>query len=110
MYKDIELILPTSPCLSPSNLALAVTLISSPSKTALFQSMIPALYREGRLSWNPTVNKMTALVLKNLRGLDETLFQQCANVTLVEGGHVAGTVGLGLGLPEVPKKVVSSCM
>jgi hypothetical protein len=28
--------------------------------------VLPALYRKGQLSWNPTVNKMTALALKSL--------------------------------------------
>lgn len=48
-------------------------------REALFASMIPALYRGGKLSWNPTVNKMTALVLKNLRGLDAELFVRFAD-------------------------------
>ena len=30
-------------------------------------ALLPALYREGRPSWNPTVNKMTALALRNIR-------------------------------------------
>jgi hypothetical protein len=29
--------------------------------------LLPALYREGRPSWNPTVNKMTALALRNIK-------------------------------------------
>ena len=48
-------------------------------REALFANMIPALYRGGKLSWNPTVNKMTALVLKNLRGLDEEVFVRFAD-------------------------------
>jgi hypothetical protein len=28
------------------------------------QMILPALYRSGQISWNPTVNKMTALTIK----------------------------------------------
>jgi hypothetical protein len=28
------------------------------------RELLPALFRQGQLSWNPTVNKMTALALK----------------------------------------------
>ncbi len=30
-------------------------------------ALLPALYREGHVSWNPSVNKMTALALRNLK-------------------------------------------
>jgi hypothetical protein len=30
------------------------------------QQLVPSLYRHGQVSWNPTVNKMTAFALKNL--------------------------------------------
>jgi hypothetical protein len=37
-------------------------------------ALLPALYRSGKLSWNPTVNKMTALALLKLRDLDRESF------------------------------------
>lgn len=30
-------------------------------------AILPALYRDGQLSWNPTVNKMTALALEAIQ-------------------------------------------
>jgi hypothetical protein len=48
------------------------------------RTLLPALYRGGALSWNPTVNKMTGLALKNLMAWDETLFQRvCGDVLSV---------------------------
>jgi hypothetical protein len=48
------------------------------------RTLLPALYRGGALSWNPTVNKMTGLALKNLMARDETLFQRvCGDVLSV---------------------------
>lgn len=55
---------------------------SSPPSSILstaFTALLPALYRGGNLSWNPTVNKMTALVLRALRTLDPVLFEICAD-------------------------------
>ena len=49
------------------------------SLVLVFNRLIPALYRDGKLSWNPTVNKMTVLALKNLSNLDEELFQICCD-------------------------------
>ena len=52
---------------------------------------------------------MTALVLKNLRGLDEKVFEHYANALIGSTGTGLGlSTGTGLGLPEVPKKVVST--
>ena len=48
----------------------------------VFNRLIPALYRNGKLSWNPTVNKMTVLALKNLLSLDEEIFQICCTKLL----------------------------
>ena len=62
-----------------------VTVSSSSTPSVLstaFSALLPALYRGGRLSWNPTVNKMTALVLRALRTLDPILFQICADRVL----------------------------
>lgn len=33
----------------------------------VYRTVLPALYRGGKVSWNPTVNKMTALALKNIK-------------------------------------------
>lgn len=41
--------------------------------------LLPALFRGGALSWNPTVNKMTALALKSLRQRNEILFSAACN-------------------------------
>ena len=43
----------------------------------VFCILIPALYRDGKMSWNPTVNKMTVLVLRSLRALNEEAFTRC---------------------------------
>ena len=37
--------------------------------------LLPVLYRDGKLHWNPTVNKMTAMVLKKLMEMDSTSFE-----------------------------------
>lgn len=50
-----------------------------PTLSAVFSVLVPALYRGGQLSWNPTVNKMTALALRNLKALDEDLFRRCCD-------------------------------
>jgi len=31
------------------------------------RQVLPALYRNGSLSWNPTVNKMTGMALMNIK-------------------------------------------
>jgi Protein phosphatase 2A regulatory B subunit (B56 family) len=51
-------------------------IISSPLGQ-VFCILIPALYRDGKMSWNPTVNKMTVLVLRSLRALNEEAFTRC---------------------------------
>jgi Protein phosphatase 2A regulatory B subunit (B56 family) len=56
--------------------------VASPALSSVFSALIPALYRGGQLSWNPTVNKMTALALRNLRALDEGLFRRCCDSCL----------------------------
>jgi hypothetical protein len=33
----------------------------------VFECLLPALYRKGQLSWNPTVNNMTATVLRKFQ-------------------------------------------
>ena len=38
-----------------------------PHAVRLCQELIPPLYRGGKLFWNPTVNRMTGLVLKRLQ-------------------------------------------
>jgi hypothetical protein len=38
--------------------------------------ILPSLYRSGQLSWNPTVNKMTALAFKSLMVRDNN-FSLC---------------------------------
>jgi Protein phosphatase 2A regulatory B subunit (B56 family) len=48
-------------------------------KDIVFAKLIPALYRGGKLSWNPTVNKMTALALRNIRDIDPEEFSLVAN-------------------------------
>ena len=62
---------------------LSSTISSSSSNASIlstaFTALLPALYRGGNLSWNPTVNKMTALVLRSLRSLDPMLFEICAD-------------------------------
>jgi Na+-translocating ferredoxin:NAD+ oxidoreductase RnfE subunit len=40
------------------------------------------IYIGGNLSWNPTVNKMTVLVLRNLKALDEAAFTYHADQLL----------------------------
>lgn len=47
-------------------------------KRFAISKLLPALYREGVLTWNPTVNKMTGLALKKLREMDEEIFMQSA--------------------------------
>lgn len=47
--------------------------------------LLPALYRSGAMSWNPTVNKMTGLALKNLIARDEALFRKVSNDLLSTG-------------------------
>jgi Protein phosphatase 2A regulatory B subunit (B56 family) len=58
------------------------TTVASPALSSVFSALIPALYRGGQLSWNPTVNKMTALALRNLKALDEDLFRKCCDSCL----------------------------
>lgn len=45
----------------PDALAEAVEVVDTLSM------LLPAMYRSGAQSWNPTVNKMTGLALKNLQ-------------------------------------------
>eukprot|EP01036_Dinobryon_divergens_P059022 gene59022-78752_t len=40
--------------------------------------LLPALYRGGNLSWNPTVNKMTGLALQRLEAMDPALYETTA--------------------------------
>lgn len=40
--------------------------------------LVPALYRNGVLNWNQTVNKMTGLALKKLIEIDKDMFMKCA--------------------------------
>jgi hypothetical protein len=56
--------------------------VASSALSSVFSALIPALYRGGQLSWNPTVNKMTALALRNLMALDEGLFRKCCDSCL----------------------------
>jgi hypothetical protein len=42
-------------------------------------TLLPAIYKRGELSWNPSVNKFAALTIKKLRGLDENIFTFYAN-------------------------------
>ena len=44
----------------------------------LVSALVPSLYRGGRLHWNPTVNKMTALVLSKLRSTAPAAFDSFA--------------------------------
>jgi hypothetical protein len=71
-------------------------------REALFATMIPALYRRGNLSWNPTVNKMTVAVLKSLRELDEKVFVRFADELVGRAvcteGVTAPTPGAGAGV------------
>eukprot|EP01034_Spumella_vulgaris_P029535 gene29535-36601_t len=39
-------------------------------------ALLPALYREGHVSWNPSVNKMTALALRNIKERNEPAFKK----------------------------------
>ena len=45
--------------------------------------MIPTLYKNGELSWNPTVNKMTALALQKLQSKNEILFNDSVDEYLL---------------------------
>ena len=56
-------------------------IISSPLGQ-VFCILIPALYRDGKMSWNPTVNKMTVLVLRSLRAVNEQAFERCSKHVL----------------------------
>lgn len=44
----------------------------------LIPNLMPMLLRDGELFWNPTVNKMTSLVLEKLEEADPELFQSTA--------------------------------
>jgi Protein phosphatase 2A regulatory B subunit (B56 family) len=73
-------------------------IISSPLGQ-VFCILIPALYRDGKMSWNPTVNKMTVLVLRSLRALNEEAFTRCC-VHVLSGNSLTindecGAVGRG---------------
>ena len=73
-------------------------IVSSPLGQA-FCILIPALYRDGKMSWNPTVNKMTVLVLRSLRALDEEAFTRCCAHVLSGNSRTindeCGVVGMG---------------
>ena len=43
------------------------TVDEGPPCDTFLRVMIPALFGDGSLSWNPTVNKMTALALQKLQ-------------------------------------------
>jgi len=47
-------------------------------KRYVIYKLVPALYRDGILTWNPTVNKMTGLALKKLKEMDEETFMKYA--------------------------------
>ena len=53
----------------------------SSGNNMFFQLMIPALYKRGQLSWNPTVNKMTALALQKLQ-VGDFLEMKCNQLLL----------------------------
>ena len=71
-----------------------------------FTALIPALYRGGNLSWNPTVNKMTVLALRNLRDLDPDLFKTYANHLLTAGEKTGygDTASLGVNTAQTARE------
>ncbi len=40
-------------------------------------ALLPALFRGGSVSWNPTVNKMTALALKGIKASSSRTYPLC---------------------------------
>lgn len=52
--------------------------------------IILALFRNGQVSWNPTVNKMTALALKSLKETDLELFRK--SCYLLQGSNAGAPV------------------
>lgn len=70
--------------------------------------ILPALYRQGQLSWNPTVNKMTALALKNLMEYDlesfrtscNTFFTPSSSLSLMGKAEAKGSSGSAAGVPR----------
>lgn len=54
-----------------------------------FRILLPAIYRGGELSWNPTVNKMVGLALQRLRSLDTSLFDDICDQFVANGGNDA---------------------
>ena len=52
--------------------------LSPGRKELLISALVPSLYRGGRLHWNPTVNKMSALVLSKLRSATPAEFDSFA--------------------------------
>lgn len=53
-----------------------------PHLTEVCNKLLSVLYRGGKLFWNPTVNKMTALALQNIQALDPEAFRDAANRSL----------------------------
>jgi len=50
--------------------------------------LVPALYRNGVLNWNQTVNKMTGLALKKMIEMDKEMFMKCVADTNILKCHV----------------------
>lgn len=46
----------------------------------VYRTVLPALYRSGKVSWNPTVNKMTALALKNIKEQNVEVFKKYCDI------------------------------
>lgn len=53
--------------------------LCTPHLESVYSSLLPVLYRDGELFWNPTVNKLTGLALQKLKDLNPQLFETVAD-------------------------------
>ncbi len=91
----LDIVLRVTKCLATKNSRLVeralylwkdesfLGLLESQVKTVM-KPIVSTLYREGKLFWNPTVNKMTAAVLETMEKMDESLFAQASEEIMKE--------------------------
>ena len=101
MMNSTSLSSSSSPSLLPSTLSLdyEYSMVNH-----IYAALLPALYRNGKLSWNPTVNKMTGLALRALNTLHPTAFEKHAEK--VTSGIVLPTDGGYFTFADLPTFVL----
>jgi hypothetical protein len=78
-FKVLDLLLNPMPAVQSHSLLFHEKIVVVTIIEKSLMNLLPALFRGGVLSWNPTVNKMTALALKAMKDRDEDTFMRACN-------------------------------